>query len=170
MAVITAQQLTYFKSDEHIRRATTKKLLTSGASERGVFLSHSHLDRELVLSVVSLVERAGVPVYVDWLDDGLPEATSSQTANKLRNKIRERDRFIVLGTQNGLNSKWVPWELGYADGVKDNEHIAILPINARGENWVGNEYMGVYQSIELDGNSLVVVGDGRKKSLVEWLR
>lgn len=52
-------------------------------------------------------------------------------------------------TENSKNSKWVPWELGFADGIKILGDIAILPIlrSAYGD-FSGVEYMGIYPKIQ----------------------
>ena len=34
-----------------------------------IFLSHSSLDKKLVLTLVSLFNEAGYSVYVDWIED-----------------------------------------------------------------------------------------------------
>jgi len=170
MALITEAILNTYHSDQTVRLAEQKRLRTKSVSERGVFLSHSHKDRHLVLRVVSMFEQLGIAVYIDWLDQGLPENTEAQTARILKEKIKARDRFVVLGTPNGLESQWVPWELGYADGVKVNQHIAILPVNARGSHWVGREYMGVYSSIELEGGEPRVVSASSSIPLIQWLK
>ena len=49
------------------------------------------------------------------------------------------------------NSKWMPWELGYFDG-KRPDHIGILPlVDSPGAGFSGQEYLGLYPSIERIG-------------------
>ena len=83
-----------------------------------IFLSHSHKDRDIIEDALAFLLAWGQYVYVDWLDEAMPLSTSAETADKIKIKIKTLDKFIVLLTENSKESKWVPWELGYADGVK----------------------------------------------------
>jgi hypothetical protein len=44
-------------------------------AQLSIFLSHSHLDRELALGVINLLATRGISVYVDWSDTGMPKIT-----------------------------------------------------------------------------------------------
>ena len=88
------------------------------AAEYNVFLSHSHKDKELAKGLIYMLAREGVSVYVDWADSELPEKPGRETANKIKRVIKTSDLFLLLATDNALNSKWVPWELGVADEAK----------------------------------------------------
>lgn len=70
----------------------------------------------------------GVSIYVDSMDEGKPDVVSGETANKIKGKIREQKKFLVMATENSKDSRWVPWELGFADPVKGMDHIAAFPI------------------------------------------
>ena len=55
-------------------------------------------------------------------------------------------------SENTTNSKWMPWELGYFDGLKD-KRVAILPIkknNNFAEDFKGQEYLGLYYYVDID--------------------
>jgi hypothetical protein len=118
-----------------------------------VFLSHSHKDSDLVMDVMAFLLSVGMFVYVDWLDSEMPHITSHETASRIKVKIKQCDRLIVLLTENSKDSKWVPWELGYADGVKSIEKIAILPIKRNvatlDSHFIGLEYMKLYPIISV---------------------
>ena len=45
----------------------------------------------------------GVNVYIDWMDDNMPKETSGKTADILKQKIKENDKFIF--PQNGVIGK-----------------------------------------------------------------
>lgn len=116
-----------------------------------IFLSHSHHDNDIVGSVISFLLNNGIYIYVDWLDPTMPQTTSGETASKIKDKINQCERFIVLLTENSKESKWVPWELGYADAQKDNDKISILPVKrnyyTRDSEFEGIEYMQLYRQI-----------------------
>lgn len=114
-----------------------------------VFLSHSSDDVELVLGVMSLLQEQGLKVYVDWVVDTLLERNlvNRNTANILRNRMKQSHSLIYLATGNATHSKWMPWELGFFDGFK-TDRIAILPIvNSANEAFEGQEYLSLYPKV-----------------------
>ena len=78
----------------------------------------------------------------------MPSSPNSETANKIKVRIKELDWFIFLATKNSLESKWCPWEIGYADGVKYYDDIVILPTYDAFGRFYGNEYLRLYRSIQ----------------------
>lgn len=121
--------------------------------KRTVFLSHSHQDNDIVLSIIEFLLTLDTYVYVDWLDPTMPHVTSAETARKIKERIVQCERFIVLLSENSKESKWVPWELGVADAKKDNSKISIFPIKRSSytsdSNFDGLEYMELYQKIKI---------------------
>ena len=61
-----------------------------------VFLSHSHLDAKIIKPVVVFLRSMGVDVYVDWMDETMSKATNGETAQKLKTKIKENEKFISV--------------------------------------------------------------------------
>lgn len=121
-----------------------------GRSPKGAtFLSHSTKDSSLLPGVIALLERHGAVVYVDKKDESLPPYTSRETAAILRDRIQQCRKFILLTTPNSKDSRWMPWELGLADGYKQPTATAILPSPERLEatSWAEQEYLGVYDRI-----------------------
>jgi len=142
-----------FRQKTYLRENFLKKPNSWDSNKKFVFLSHSHKDKDIILPVVALLREKEITVYVDWMDDKMPSITNRKTAERIKSKIRDCIFFIVLLTENSKDSKWVPWELGYADGPKDVNDIAILPIkNDRSPESVfdGVEYMKLYNTIKLD--------------------
>ena len=124
----------------------------SVAGKNTIFLSHSHQDADMIVAAINFLLTLGASVYVDWLDSSMPKTTSGETATKIKAKIVECDRFVVLLSENSRDSKWVPWELGFADGVKEIQHIAIFPIRRNQYTYdsafQGLEYMTLYPVIQ----------------------
>jgi hypothetical protein len=91
----------------------------------------------------------------------------------LKKEIRDASRFIVLVSPNSRFSRWIPWELGLADGYKDVAPIATLPITQSGieESWAKEEYFGLYPRIYQVGNEWYVFDprDGHPWKLATWL-
>lgn len=160
----------YEESSSTIKAANSRILSEARASRAtGIFLSHSHGDRDLVLAAVGFLKSQGVDVYVDWLDESMPKDISSETAEKLKAKIQEYPRFLVLVTENSKNSKWVPWELGVADGNKPIENIAILPVERSGQTFTGSEYLDIYPKIEFYQEKWLVWLKNDENSVFKWL-
>ena len=116
------------------------------------FLSHSHKDSNLALGVQGLLKQQGWNVYIDWQDGAMPEKTNRQTAENIRGRIQACHRFLFLATENSLTSRWCPWEIGYADNVKEQNQILILLTEDDQGTIHGNEYLDLYRRI--DFNSL----------------
>lgn len=151
-----------------------------------IFLSHKHDELEQLEGAVYFLKDNGVEVYVDWLDDGMPVSTSGQTAVRIKEKIKENDKFILLATEAAINSKWCNWELGLGDAAKYINNIAILPIKKDYSDFSGNEYLQIYPyiyNIEYTQNfkgyyrskGLYVVfpsvnGNDKVISLKDWLK
>lgn len=153
--------------EAHAKRASLRTEVT-------IFLSHKHSDRDLVKQAVALFQSLGVDVYVDWLDSSMPPVTSPATADRLKRKIRESKKFVLLASDDAIESKWCNWELGLGDAAKYVEHIAILPAGSRGKTWKGSEYLGIYPVITSEynyvpGNYYVEFGS-KSTPLEQWLR
>ena len=89
----------------------------------------------------------GISVYIDWLDEEMPASPSRRTAKRLKSKIRESDFFLFLATKNSRRSRWCPWEIGYADGVKRIDEIFMAPFeDDEGDH--GSEYLQLYRRID----------------------
>lgn len=112
--------------------------------EKRIFLSYRRKDKEFVAPVVEFLKKRGVNVYIDYLDESLPEAPSPETAGILRERISKSDKFILFATPNSKDSKWIPWELGLGDGFLKYQNVAILPVTNYSDNWNEQEYYGIY--------------------------
>lgn len=102
----------------------------------------------------------------------MPQTTDRTTATRIKEKIVECDRLVVIATPNALHSLWVPWELGCADGTKGVNNIAVFPVVERSAEYDGTEYVGIYPSIMIsdDGSLHVRFCDSQVYvSLADWL-
>lgn len=114
-----------------------------------VFLSHSSKDESSVLEAIAFLKRFGVNVYIDKNDKELPEKTSPETGKRLKDRIDEHRKFVVFASENSMDSRWIPWELGIADQRKTLRNVAILPDRKNETNveWSEREYLGLYPRI-----------------------
>ncbi len=144
------------------------------------FLSHSTTDGDLLPGVIAILERHGAAVYVDKRDPALPPVTSRETASILRRRIRDASKFILLASLASKDSRWMPWELGIADGIKAPGCTAVLPSpdKSHDRTWTEQEYLGVYDRIvygDLQGHSqpVFMVWNQEKNTATElsaWLQ
>jgi hypothetical protein len=144
----------------------------TASAKHHIFLSHSHKDSDLIEYVAEFLGRWADAIYIDWKDDSMPTVTSPETAARLKIKIRDTAKFILLATDNALASKWVPWELGVADLSNGMANVAILPVTDPPHTWTGSEYIGIYSRIikSDDGEPGVFEpGQTRGASLTTWL-
>lgn len=136
------------------RRATAATESYHSQSLSGAtFLSHSSKDGELVAGATKILENHGARVYIDEIDPAMPPTTSKVTADTLKSRIKQTKRFVLLASENSKDSRWVPWELGCADGFKSTKKIAIFPaVESRyATSWTSQEYLGLYDRIVWGG-------------------
>jgi hypothetical protein len=138
------------------------------------FLAHSSEDIELIKNIILYFQDLGAKPYIDKDDMELPSITSSNTATTLIANIKACNKFVVIITDNSINSKWVPWELGVANISKGYNNIAVLQIegNVVDGECKNNEYLGIYSQIREQNGSLIVYSPDKKKSVSinEWLK
>lgn len=146
----TKTELRSFRDQLNEEVATNLRKTAEERSPQGAtFLSHSTKDGDLVTGAIRVLENHGARVYVDKKDPSLPPYTNKDTASTLKNRINQSRRFVLLATVNSKESKWVPWELGLADGYKKIDQIALFPaVEERYQtSWTSWEYLGLYNRI-----------------------
>lgn len=176
--IITKQHLRLQRSgskyDNIITESRLSRILCSTQNKVTVFLSHKHSETEILQDVISLLKNCGVDVYVDWMDEGMPQKTSGETAHKLKQKIDSCRKFIFLGTEGAIASKWCNWELGQGDAKKYPSNIAIMPIADQSGSYTGSEYLQIYPVIKTEYNYSAgdywVEWNNTKITLKDWLR
>lgn len=96
-------------------------------TEFDIFLSHCFRDLEYVLGLKNMLEEMEYRVYTDWdADSDLNRrAVTSDTAQVLSQRMKDCRCLFYAVSDTSSESKWMPWELGYSDGLHGN--VAILP-------------------------------------------
>ncbi|MDY6811025.1 MAG: toll-Interleukin receptor [Actinomycetota bacterium] len=123
----------------------------SAAGDFDVFLSHSVSDQRVILGVRKWLMSKGLSVYVDWIVDRQLDRShvSPATAAVLRRQMHHSRTLIYATSRAASASRWMPWELGFFDGIKGSQHISILPIDdSTSAGYAGEEYLGLYKRIE----------------------
>ncbi len=155
--ILTQEYLRQQSNERDINDYAQERIMNENASvfseNRGydLFISHSFHDKKLVLTLVRLFNDAKYSVYVDWINDSGLDRTNVtiKTAKIIRNRIAQCKGLSYIATNNIVNSKWCPWELGLGDGL-NNGRSCILPVMQEGSSFRGTEYIGMYPYIEYE--------------------
>lgn len=141
---------------EDISESYTKHLFSEYARNQkfskkkfDIFLSHSYLDAKQIYVIKNEIESMGFSVYVDWMEDSYLDRTkvNKNTALLIKERMKECKSLFYATTVNYQSSKWMPWELGYFDGIK--EKVAILPILENDvSSYKGTEYLEIYPFVD----------------------
>lgn len=163
----TLDRLQNLRSRVAADSANTLRKAERQSPSGATFLSHSSKDTGYLVAVINLLENHGARVYIDKKDDALPPYTNRETANSLRRKVDESDKFVLFATENSKGSRWMPWELGVSDGLKKRSQIAILPgvESINDKDWAEREYLGLYDRV-MWGN----IGDSADPVWMVWNR
>lgn len=147
------------------------------SANKVVFLSYRRKDKEYVKPIVDLLHGLKVNVYIDYLDEQLPDTPSSKTASILRERIMKSDKFIMVLTPNSKDSKWIPWELGLGDGFDGYENAIVLPVTNNTHIWAEQEYFKIYgyvkkadSSDESKSDWAIFYQDRKPIWLSDWLK
>ncbi len=145
-----------------------------------IFLSHSYNDKKIIPALKKELEKMGYTVYVDWITDKLLSRNdvNKKTAEVLQIRMKQSKCLIYATSKNSQKSRWMPWELGYFDGIKD-KMVGILPIKKKNNNFKedfkGEEYLGLYfyidKEIERSSTEILRVNEDAKSYVKfdEWL-
>jgi hypothetical protein len=144
-----------------------------------VFLSHRYLDAKEVLALRTLIEAYGLRVYVDWIDSPQLQRgnVTKETAAELKNVMRRSRSLLYADSANSSGSRWMPWELGFSDGL--HGRVGIVPVTEQqqsSESFQGQEYLGIYPYLTLtrdrSGTERLFVNESASRyvSLPDWIK
>ncbi len=171
-----------------LRESMASKILDSSdiyqKSETGlkkefdIFLSHSTKDKELVVGTKLILEDLGYSVYIDWIEDPKMDRSkvSKKTAEVLQKRMHKCKSLFYAISDNSNDSKWMPWECGYFDGIKDGK-VAVLPISSNTKtSFQGTEYLGLYYYITIQpsvaGPTRIFIRESDESYIVyeDWMK
>lgn len=141
--------------------------------EYDIFISHSYQDRDVVEVLLhNLISyyNFNYTFYIDWIEDSnlSHEKVTFENAAKIRKRLNKCKCLLYITSEHYIESKWMPWELGYFDAKKNK--VAILPLSESSEeknDYNGLEYLGLYPFITSrknnnSNNGLLYVYDNNK--------
>lgn len=132
-----------------------------------LFLSHSYSDKDKLIELKDSLNAMGLNVYMDWVNDKdelLRNLTCAETAKVITERIKASTSILYVHTNASFNSKWTPWELGFASAL--NKSILVYrPEPTENEP----EYLQLYIPVVFEGKHLLV-GKENKTDIREWLK
>jgi len=92
-----------------------------------IFLSHSFLDANIIYGLKNTLGENHISVYVYWIEDSSERSkVTAATAERIKMRMQSCRALLYATSDNAEHSKWMPWELGYFDGIRGK--VAICPI------------------------------------------
>ncbi|MGO8932007.1 MAG: toll/interleukin-1 receptor domain-containing protein [Limisphaerales bacterium] len=151
--LVSLESLEAYAREYGLRKRAASLYEAKATRQETAFLCHSHKDQERAKGLQVYLEKMGWNVYIDWEDSTMPDTPAGETADRIQKRIKASGWFLFLATPNSTASRWCPWEIGYADGVKQRDAIVIIPTTDRTGAWYGNEYLQLYRRIEVTTTS-----------------
>ena len=114
-----------------------------------IFLSHSYSDSDFIIRLKIFFEEYGFSTYVDWIEDKKLNRNdvNKETADILKTRMKYCRSLVYVYTPNSTHSRWMPWELGYFDGIRSK--VVVLPVlPSSNDKYSGQEYLGLYPYID----------------------
>lgn len=141
-------KLTSFSKSQNILKESELIKGKSVQDKYDVFLSHSSVDKGLVISFKEVLTDMGFTVYIDWIDDS--DTGRDEITPYLKRAMKNSNVLIFLHTHNSKKSIWTPWEIGYFDNHKGTKYIGVVPLldsNSYIYSYSGQEYLKQYTEI-----------------------
>lgn len=162
-----------WEQDKNINAYLSESEITPLETQFDIFLSHSSIDKMEVAGIKAYLNNMGLSVYVDWIDPHLNrDKVNRQSAETMRIRMRNSKCLLFAFSKNSYKSIWMPWELGYFDGLE--RKIAIMPVERVPffqKRFKGQEYLNLYDYIDLSFNNelLVITEDNNTYPINEWI-
>ena len=115
-------------------------------------------------------------VYVDWQCDNFNRSNVTRdTARIIRERITQSKALLYVISDSSESSNWMPWEVGFMDGLKGK--VAVCPLLASDDNIkaIGLEYLSLYPYVSNEedkrGNLRLWVNETNSKYwlLSDWV-
>ena len=78
-----------------------------------VFISHQKKDKDVAKKIADYISNAGIDIYFDEYDGSINRDDPNSVVNAIKSGIKRSTHLLCILSQNALESKWIPWEIGY---------------------------------------------------------
>lgn len=132
-----------------------------------LFLSHSYKDKEKLVELKDTLNAIGLNIYMDWVNDRdelMRNLSCKETAKVITERIRCSKAILYVHTESSLESKWAPWELGFAYAL--NKPILVYrPEVTRNDP----EYLQLYTPVKIS-KGRIIIDDDKETQINEWIK
>ena len=131
-----------------------------------LFISHSYKDRSSLFQLKALLNALNLNVYLDWVNDKdelLRNKTCAETAAVITERIKASKAILYVHSKSSLESKWTPWELGFAFAI--GKKVCVLQTDEAELP----EYLGLYDKSKITEKSIIVLSGSKEKDIMEWI-
>lgn len=151
----------------NLKREITDKDLEA-MKEFHVFVSHCSKDEEEIIPMMQKINKYNLTAYIDWVNDRerLSRAkASADTAEVIKNRIKQSRFFLFVVTPASLQSTWCSWEIGYASAL--NKPICLYIT----DNTINDlpEYLTLNYHMEVSGDISMKGPKGEIITLEKWV-
>ncbi|OUO77839.1 toll/interleukin-1 receptor domain-containing protein [Bacteroides sp. An269] len=106
-----------------------------------IFISHQKKDSSDAKKIADYLMVAELDVYFDEYDQNIDRSNPYSVVNAIKVGLKRSTHLLCIISQNSLESKWVPWEIGYA---YDNKILVGLTLRDLSKSFLP-EYLQVIQ-------------------------
>ena len=78
-----------------------------------VFISHQQNDKTAARLIADYLISCGIDVYFDEYDGNINRSNPQSVVSAIKAGLQKSTHLMCLLSENALQSKWVPWEVGY---------------------------------------------------------
>lgn len=100
-----------------------------GINAKCVFISHQRKDKTVAKAIADYILKAGVDVYFDEYDTSIDINNPKSVVTSIQNGIRRSTHMLCLLSNNAMQSKWMPWEIGYGYDRTDLVGLTVKEIS-----------------------------------------
>lgn len=115
------------RASKIVAESTRSSRKNSGA--KCVFLSHQKADRDVCRQIANYLKAADIDVYFDEEDNDLKDALQVQNPHLVTKAIckgiTNSTHMLCVVSPSTLNSRWVPFEVGYG---YDQIYLGVLTL------------------------------------------
>ena len=131
-----------------------------------LFLSHSYRDKDKLIELKNTLNALGLNVYMDWVNDKdelIRTLTSKDTAIVITERIKASKAILYVHTNSSMNSKWTPWELGFAYAI--GKPVLVYKVEASNDD---PEYLQLFELVVFEDKKFKL-NDKNETPLLDWL-
>lgn len=133
-----------------------------------LFISHSYKDKDALIRLKAFLNGQNLNVYLDWVNDKdelLREKTSAETAAVIIERIRTSKAVLYIHTEESINSRWTPWEIGFAHAL--GKKICVYSPDETVEK---PEFIRLYNTAILEMDKFQVVEGDHPIMIKDWIK